>query len=353
MGRDAGSAKGGLPPFAYRTFTQPGFSTAWVETLWMIVRLPGTIRTVRPDILFCAGNTYAVVMLAMRLIMGRRCPVIVAKVSNDLGRADLRPVGRWFYRRWLRLQGRWIHAFVGMAPPMRAEIAEAMGVAARAVAIIDDPALCSAEMDRLATEPRLIAKTPGRRFVAAGRLVAQKNFSLLLHAFARGAAPADRLTIVGEGPHRAVLERLARTLGIADRVSLPGFRAWVGTSFARADAFLLSSDYEGVPAVVVEALASGLPVIATDCSVSMNFLLDHGRFGSLVPVGDVSAFAKAIGRIVDQPFCAVAARTHVARFTVERAADTYLVAFHRAATRTVDSADKSLSEVRLLPSGDV
>jgi glycosyltransferase involved in cell wall biosynthesis len=330
LGREEGAVDSGTPAARYCALPSVGISTAPFETLWMIARLPAMIRRLSPDILFCAGNTYSVVMLAMRLLLGRSCPMIVAKVSNDLIRRDLPPVIRWYYRRWLRLHARFIDIFVGIAEPMRDEIAEAMGVDPASVWIIDDPALSADELNILANAAR--GTRPGRRFVAAGRLVAQKNFALLLRAFARIAGHDDRLTIIGDGPQRAALEHLASELGIADRVSMPGHQSSVANSFERADCFLLSSDYEGVPAVIIEALASGLPIVATRCSVSMDFLLQHGQFGKLVDVRDVEAFASAMQAIDLHPYCATAARSHATRFVVEHAAHAYIDLFHALAS---------------------
>lgn len=325
MGRDTGAMGIGDPHTRYETFDQPGFSTAWFETLWMIFRLPRTIRRLQPDILFCAGNTYAVVMLAMRILLGHRCPLIVVKVSNDLARHDMNPVERWFYRRWLRLQARFVDAFVGMAEPMRAEIATGMGVDPSAVWIVEDAALADNEFAALAQPQTKIAA--GRHFVAAGRLAPQKNFPLMLRAFAQASGSDDRLTIIGDGPERGMLERIVQSLGLAGRVMLPGHQSSVVASFVEADYFLMSSDYEGVPAVVIEALAAGLPIVATACSVSMDYLVQSGRFGILTPVGDEAAFADAIGLIGTHPYSAAAARAHARHFTVERAAQGYLSVF--------------------------
>src|SRR6476646_325870 len=150
MGRDEGAMGAGDPPPRYQSFDQPAFSTAPFETLWMILRLPRVIRRLQPDILFCAGNTYAVVMLAMRVLLGRNCPPVVAKISNDLARRDMDPLARWFYYRWLRLQGWLFTATVGMAEPMRTEIAQALGISAPVVRIVEDAALSLAEADELA-----------------------------------------------------------------------------------------------------------------------------------------------------------------------------------------------------------
>ncbi|NNM77723.1 glycosyltransferase [Sphingomonas sp. ID1715] len=332
LGRPDGAMREEAPPLDYHYLERGGLRTRWFETLWMIMRLPGVIRRQAPDILFCAGNTYAVVAVAMRLLLGRRCPPIVAKISNDLERRDLGVIARQAYYLWLRIQARAIGHFVGMAAPMKSEIAIAMWISETRVAIIEDPALTQMEHARLARSSRPERRAgESRHFVAAGRLVAQKNFALLLRAFASGAGSEDRLTIFGEGPERRSLERLASRIGIAERVNMPGHvRRWA-EQLSVADAFLVSSDYEGVPAVVIEALAAGAPIIATACSVSMADLLGAGRFGRLVPVGDVDALARAIATIGDRGFCVAGARAQAGRFTVEHAADAYLAVMRESA----------------------
>ena len=104
---------------------------------------------------------------------------------------------------------------------------------------------------------------------------------------------------------------------------MPGHVSPLDGELAAADALVLSSDYEGVPAVVAEALAAGLPIVATRCSVSMDDMLGGGRFGVLVPVGDAKALAGAMAGIAAMPFDAEAAREHVRRFTVEIASRCY------------------------------
>lgn len=321
-----GRAAGAMPGNQLVDVLQTGpISTARFETLWMITQLPAAVRRHRPDVIFCAGNTYAVVAVALRLWLGDSCPPIVMKVSNDLTRRDLPAPIRWCYRRWLRIQGRFIDHFTGMFAPMRAEIAEAMQVQPERVSIIEDPALTAADLDRLVLQrrPRVWAQ-PGRKYVAVGRLVAQKNFALLIEAFADIATVHDRLTILGEGPQRRRLKRLARQLGVAGRVSLPGHADPLGGDLANADVFVLSSNYEGVPAVVIEALAAGLPIVATDCCTSMVKLLDHGRLGRLVPVGDRARLGRAIREVLTLTTCPACALAQARRFVLDRAAPRYL-----------------------------
>jgi glycosyltransferase involved in cell wall biosynthesis len=137
-------------------------------------------------------------------------------------------------------------------------------------------------------------------FIAVGRLRPQKDFRTLLHAFSRVRAtrPA-RLLILGEGPERSELEDLIRELGIADDVSLPGSVENPYAYLSRAVAFVLSSRWEGLPTVLIEALACGLPVIATDCPSGPKEILAGGRYGKLVRVNAVEDLAAAMEAALD------------------------------------------------------
>lgn len=307
-----------LPPNA-------GPGVAKTETLWMIRTLPRVVRGVRPDVLFCSGNTYAVVAVMLKVLLGRDCPPILVKVSNDLDRRDQPGWFRFFYRLWLRTQGRYLDHFIGMETPMADEIAQSLGVSADRITIIPDPALSKPLIERLRAERGAgRGEGAGRRFVCVGRLTAQKNIALMLRAFARGARDDDTLTVIGDGIERAKLEGLARDLGIEGRVRFRGYVPEPASLLPSFDVLLLSSNYEGVPAVILEALAAGLPIVATDCSRSMATLLGHGAMGDLVPVGDEQALADAIARMrpssQDQDLSLAQAR----RFTIEDAAEAYL-----------------------------
>ena len=337
MGRETGAMRGEAPEGLKRYVTSSGpVSTGRFETFWMIWVLRREIVRQQPDVLFCPGNAYSIVAVAMKLLLGRRCPPVVLKISNDLERPDMPPPVRRIYWQWLKIQGRRLQAFTGLAAPMRGEMALRLGVADSRIHIIEDPALGLADVAALeALGAARQAPAKGRRFVAVGRLERQKNLPLLLEAFALAAGPDDRLTILGEGSERARLERAIAAAGLADRVSMPGHGP-VPAALAAADVFVLSSAYEGVPAVVIEALAAGLPVVATDCSVSMRALV--GRFGTVVPLGDAAALAAAM---LAQPALDADARAEAAEamraFTVERAAGAYAELFRAvhaaAATR--------------------
>lgn len=131
--------------------------------------------------------------------------------------------------------------------------------------------------------------------LAVGRLEAQKDYPTLLQAFAQvvQVRPA-RLLILGEGSLRSTLEQLVRSLGLEDWVSMPGFVPNPFPYMRCASVYVLSSRFEGLPNVLIQALACGCPVVSTDCPSGPREILDGGRYGHLVPVGDASALAQAI-----------------------------------------------------------
>lgn len=332
MGREDGTLRADIAQGVdWHAPRQPPFSTAGFETLWMILTLPSCIRRLRPDLLFCAGNSYTIVAVAMKLLLGRRCPPVVAKISNDLLRNDMNAVGRAFYALWLKVQGRMIDHFIGMESPMADEIAAAMGVGRDRISIIANPALSERQIEQIRSalpgkghhDPR------ARHFVAVGRLVRQKNLELMLRAFARARHAGDRLTILGEGPCRARLEALAAELGIRDRLSMPGHVPDPAALLRRFDILLLSSDYEGVPSAILEALAAGLPIVATDCSASMRTLLREGKLGRIVGPGDEEGFARAIAAANPGTQDRCASLDQAMRFTIERASSAYRDCFRQ------------------------
>ena len=138
--------------------------------------------------------------------------------------------------------------------------------------------------------------------LSAGRLARVKDFPSLLRAFRRVSRNRQvRLIILGEGNWRKRLEKMIRKMDMETIVSLPG---WVSNPYAfmsRASMFVLSSKFEGLGNVLIEALACGCPCVSTNCPAGPAEILDNGRFGPLVPVGNDSALAEAMERVLDSP----------------------------------------------------
>lgn len=321
LGRDRGPTRAQAPALDYRTRPEP-FSTAAWETPWLIWCLWRYLRRHPADAIFCAGNTYTVVCVAMKLLLGRRCPPVLVKISNDLVRPDLPPPVQALYRLWVRAQGRMLDRFVALAEPMLPQLIAELGVSPDRVCAVPDPALRDDEAAR-APQPAPDG-ADGRRFLAVARLNRQKNLPLMLDAFARIAGPGDRLTIAGEGPERRRIERRIAELGLGDSVTLLGHVADVRPLLDECHALVLSSDYEGVPAAVTEALAAGRPIAATNCCVSMRWLLRDGEFGQLAPVGDAAALGDAMVRAAEMRARPAEMHRFSTLFTLGKAAPAYL-----------------------------
>ncbi|MFP2907311.1 glycosyltransferase [Pyxidicoccus sp. 3LFB2] len=137
--------------------------------------------------------------------------------------------------------------------------------------------------------------------IAVGRLEHQKAFDVLIrsHALLRASGMDHHLLILGDGSLRAELEALVKSLGVESSVFMPGFAANPHALMRRAAAFAMSSRFEGLPMVLLEALALGCPVVSTDCPSGPAELLEHGRHGVMVPMEDPRALADALGRIMD------------------------------------------------------
>lgn len=164
--------------------------------------------------------------------------------------------------------------------------------------------------------------------LSVGRLSVQKDYGTLLRAFAevRARVPV-RLMILGEGEERPALENLIGELDIGEDVRMPGFVENPFQYMSRARVFALSSRWEGLPNVLIEALACGSPIVSTDCPSGPREILDGGKYGRLVPPRDVDALAAALSESVNESFDAADRRRQKGRaadFSVERTADKYL-----------------------------
>lgn len=166
--------------------------------------------------------------------------------------------------------------------------------------------------------------------VAQGRLSVQKDYPLLIRAHARvlAAGVDHRLVIIGDGPARAELAALVCELGVAGSVELAGYVENPYPISSTADLFVLSSYSEGMPLTILEALAMGLPIVATRCGSGVEQLLQGGAFGELVPVGDVDALGAAIERHLREPADlldrAVRGPLHARSYDMTRSARTIL-----------------------------
>lgn len=266
-----------------------------------LLALPALVRYLRKDrprVLVSGLHTNLIALWARRLA-GGSTRIIVCEhntLSSRVGHyaSDLR-------MRWMpRLIGRfypWADGIVAVSQGVADDLARETKIPRDRIRVIYNPIVT----------PELAAKAgaplehpwfgPGQPPVvlAVGRLTAQKDFPALIRAFAQARVDhAARLLILGEGEERPALEALVGELGLQGDVELPGFVINPYPYMSKARAFVLSSRWEGLPGVLIEAMFCGTRLVATDCPSGPREILRDGRYGLLVPVGNVEALSLAI-----------------------------------------------------------
>jgi glycosyltransferase involved in cell wall biosynthesis len=300
------------------------------RTLRCVPGLTGYLRRERPQALIAFTDGANVVALWAKRLARVPTRVLISTHTNvsQHARQATKMRGRLiphFARRFYR----WADGVIAVSQGVADDLAETARLDRRQIRVIYNPVDTEAII-QLAKEPLQhpwFAPGAPSVILSAGRLTRQKDFPTLLQAFdrVRRRRPA-RLLILGEGEDRAALEHLAHELGCAADLSLPGFVDNPYPFMRAARMFVLSSAWEGFGNVLIEAMALGTPVIATDCPWGPAEILDGGDFGLLVPVGDVGALAEAIEKELDAARPRGYGRARAAEFASDRVAAAYLEA---------------------------
>jgi glycosyltransferase involved in cell wall biosynthesis len=272
----------------------------------VLTSLPRLIRYLRreqPSAMLTSLNYVNIVGLWARRLAGVETRLVVNE-QNTLSLEAPHSVRRR-HRLLPRLAKHfypWADEVVAVSQGTADDLARAVGLPPHRIQVVHNP-IVTPELREMAAAPLDHPWfKPGQApvLVAVGRLSPQKDFGTLLRAVSRVRQERPvRLLILGEGHERGRLEALVADLSLGDAVDLPG---WVTNPYpymVRAAAFVLSSRWEGLPSVLIEALFCGVPVVATDCPSGPMEILGGGRHGLLAPVGDVDALAKGIESALD------------------------------------------------------
>lgn len=264
------------------------------------------LRRARPPALLTALDYINVAAMLARAIARVPVRIVVSTHKYFSVATDESPL--WRERHLLpaamRLTYGRADAVVAIAEAMADDLAKTIGIDRARISVVPNPAVTD-DLLRRAREPvaHPWLQDDGPPVVlGVGRLHPQKDFPNLIEAFAhlRATRPA-RLIILGEGEERGALEALIAQRDLGAEIDLAGFVPNPYAFMARAALFVLSSRYEGLPTVLIEALACGCPVVSTDCPSGPAEILDGGRLGPLVPMGNPLALAEAMAATLDQP----------------------------------------------------
>ena len=302
-------------------------------------RLPALVRYLRreqPDVVLSALRRTNIMALWARRMAGVPNRVVINEQSNVSEESSNHP-NRLLSRLFFSLAKYcypWADNAIGVSQGVVDDLVQELGIPQQLTKVIHNPGitpeLCAkarVPLDHPWFQPKPEGSGEGSLppvLLAVGRFEEQKDFPTLLNAFARlRQARAARLLILGEGPERPKLEALAVQLGIEKDVSLPGFVKNPYPYMVRASVFVMSSRWEGLPTVLIEALYCGAPIVSTDCPSGPREILRNGEIGRLVPMGEPMALAEAISEALDGKV-ARPSRGSWQPFTVETVVEQYV-----------------------------
>lgn len=285
------------------------------------------LRLHQPDALLAAMWPLTVIAPVASRLSGHNCPVVISEHGilsaqyKNLGRAH-----KFLLRGSTWLGYRLASGCIGVSRGVVHDMAILSGIPPSKFTVVNNPVrpLGQPTSEQINRVNELWSSPSGSRILTVASMKPVKNHKLLLHAFAQLSCCNAKLMIVGQGKEERTLRQLALELGIDDGVIFAGFQADPSPFYATADLFVLSSDYEGFGNVIVEALSQGLPVVTTDCPSGPAEIIEDGRWGRLVPVGDVTALAKAIQEALQAEHDPEGLKRRAAVFAPEIATRKYL-----------------------------
>jgi glycosyltransferase involved in cell wall biosynthesis len=275
------------------------------HTMSSLPALVTYLRRERPVALLAAKDRANQVAVLAKHLPGVSTRVVVrmgTTVSAAL--AGHSPLRKWLWYLPMRLIYPLADAIVAVSHGVAEDLSKIARLPLERIQVIPNPVITPG-LARLGSKPVThpwFAENGMPVILGIGRLTRQKDFPTLIKAFAAIRAKRQcRLLIIGEGRDRPAIEALAAELGIEDDVNLPGFVENPYAYMSRSALFVLTSLWEGSPNVLTEALALGVPVVATDCPSGPREILAGGRHGHLVPMGDATALAKAMLETLAKP----------------------------------------------------
>jgi glycosyltransferase involved in cell wall biosynthesis len=287
---------------------------------WLKLEKPDAMLSMMAHTNLISIVARSVSKVKLRLIISER--VSLAHALPDMKGRITRVLTSFLYKR--------ADHITVVTKAMIAEIVKHTGVAEARVSaiynpVIDDDFLRQSNEETSELHP-WFELSDRRVILAVGRLDVQKGFDTLLAAFSILASSDDSayLIILGEGKHRAQLEALRKKLGLIQRVAFPGFATNPYPSMKRASLFVLSSMSEGLPGVLVQAMACGTQVVSTDCPTGPREILEDGKWGALVPVGDEVALAHAMKNALVSTDAPPNVESRAAFFNETNSVDRYL-----------------------------
>lgn len=256
-----------------------------------IFKLAAIIRAENPSLIFTTLNNNNIILSISKLISCKKIPIVVRETNNRTQSKNVSVMNRIMTYFAYNCAAKKI---VALSEGVKIDLIDNFKINPEKIVVIYNPVEVD-EIKKMAEEKveEINVSSKEKILIAAGRLAEQKDYPTMLRAFSQVLESQEaRLIILGRGPLESNLKELCKELGIIKKVNFLGFKSNPYKYISKADIFLLSSRWEGFGHVIVEAMACGVPVIATDCKSGPAEIIKSNQYGVLVPVGDVEILAE-------------------------------------------------------------
>ena len=312
------------------------------------ISLPGLVRYIRrerPDAMIATIAQCCVTALVAKWFVGREFRLILRQETVYSAYYETAGPAMKALMLFMRLLLHTADAIWSVSAYVAGDLKRLAPKAAALIHVVENPVV-SAELLRRAKQPVAhlwLSDATVPVVLTVGRLkILEKDHSTLLRAFAIVVKRRPvRLVVLGDGPDRRRLEALCGKLGIRDLVDFAGFQMNPAAYMAHAQVFVLSSIFDGLPGVLIEALACGTSVVSTDCPGGVREVLEDGKWGRLVQIGDAAALADAICETIDNPMPPVDLVQAASRYSTAASTQRLLELLNRVWAKGASRSDRS------------
>jgi len=315
----------------YRDEVSPDVNILDLDATRILTSAPGLVRYLRayrPDALL-STMTFANIVSTWACAWVRSPPRLVLREANTVSAISKnnRQLKYWLIPYLIRFFYPWADKIITISEGSRSDFVRESNMSIEKVEKIYNPVVSDELIKKARVPPDHPWLSEDKRpvILGVGRLEPQKDFQTLLRAFRKVRNEKElRLIILGEGEQREELESLVQCLSLSGDVEMPGFVSNPFSYMANSDLFVLSSKFEGLGNVLIEAMATGCPVVSTDCPNGPSEILEGGRWGRLVPVGDEKELAAAILESLGESHSPDALQSRAQAFSTSSVSEQYL-----------------------------
>lgn len=298
------------------------------RTAFSLIPLAKYLNKQQPNVIISAMNYVNIITVIAKMLSHSKTHVIVTEHTDLMAamRDNKNALRNFILKTLMQYTYKKADAIVAVSKGAAKALAQQTKIDISKITTIYNPVVTDKlihEQHELINHPWMKKETP--YIIGVGRLIPLKNFEALITAYSYVQRYIDiNLVILGQGHLKEELQKLVRDLRIEEKVLFTGFVDNPYPWIKNAECFVLSSRYEGLPTVLIEAMACGTPIVSTDCPSGPSEILENGLWGELVPISDIEALSKAILKVLSKDYVKKDVMERASFFSVDNALKGYL-----------------------------